>query len=214
MTTPRAQLPEIATSQASKEITHNEALRKLEALVIGEIVSRTTTAQPGSPADGAVYVVPTGATGGWSAQVDSVAHFTNGSWRYYPPQTGWRLFVADEQITIRWDGSDWAAEGIAPPNPQTGTTYTLGLADAISGVTLANAGAITLTVPPNSSVPFAVGTRILLAQTGAGAVTIAPDSGVTINSLAGADEIVGQYGAATLWQVAVDEWVLFGDLVA
>ena len=39
-------------------------------------------------------------------------------------------------------------------NPQTGTSYTLVLADAAKIVECANAAAITLTVPPNSSVAF------------------------------------------------------------
>ena len=43
---------------------------------------------------------------------------------------------------------------------QTGTAYTLVLADAFKLVAMNNAAANTLTVPPNSSVAFPIGTRI------------------------------------------------------
>src|SRR5687768_14400082 len=87
-------------------------------------------------------------------------------------------------------------------NPQTGTTYTLVLTDAGKVVGLTNAGAITLTVPPNSSVAFPVGTTVGLRQGGAGQVTVTPGSGVTINSRGAALKIAGQYGHATLIKTA------------
>ena len=67
-------------------------------------------------------------------------------------------------------------------NAQTGTTYTLVLADASKTVTMSNASANTLTVPPNASVAFPTGTRIFATQLGAGATTIAAGAGVTINA--------------------------------
>ncbi len=65
-------------------------------------------------------------------------------------------------------------------NPQSGTTYTLVLTDKGKVVTCTNASAITLTVPPNSSVAFTAGDVVYVCQGGAGAVTIAPGLGVTL----------------------------------
>jgi len=98
-------------------------------------------------------------------------------------------------------------------NAQTGTTYTLVLADEGKLVTLSNASAITLTVPPNSSVAFDVGTYIDLAQIGAGQVTVAQGSGVTVNATPGL-KFRAQYAGATLRKTATDTWLLFGDLSA
>jgi hypothetical protein len=98
-------------------------------------------------------------------------------------------------------------------NAQTGTTYTLVLTDATKFVSLSNASAITLTVPPNSSVAFPVGTEIILAQLGAGQVTIAPGSGVTLNSTPGL-KIAAQYGTAALKKTASDTWLVFGRLAS
>lgn len=99
-------------------------------------------------------------------------------------------------------------------NAQTGTTYTLVAADAGKLLTLSNASAVTVTVPPNSSVPFAVDTQIDLIAKGAGQVTIAAGSGVTINSKGGNLKLSARYSAATLHKDATDTWHLVGDLSA
>jgi hypothetical protein len=71
-----------------------------------------------------------------------------------------------------------------------------------------------VTVPANSSVAFPVGTQIDLAQIGAGKVTVAPASGVTINSKAGNKSIAAQYVGVSLFQTDTDTWLLLGDLIA
>jgi hypothetical protein len=97
-------------------------------------------------------------------------------------------------------------------NAQTGTTYTFVLTDQGGLVTLANAAAITLTVPPNASVAYATGTQIALMQTGAGQVTITPGAGVTINSYGSALKIVGQGGLAVLVKTGTNTWQAAGAL--
>lgn len=98
-----------------------------------------------------------------------------------------------------------------PENAQTGTTYTLVLADAGKLVSLNNASAITLTIPTNASVAFPVNTRIDLLQYGAGQVTVG-GAGVTIRSSGAKLKLTGQYSGATLWKKGTDEWVLIGDI--
>jgi hypothetical protein len=103
---------------------------------------------------------------------------------------------------------------IATFNAQTGTTYTLALTDLAKLVTLTNAAGITLTVPPEGTVNFPIGTQILLYQGGAGQVTITAGSGVTVRSEGTKLKIKAQYGIAGLVKVASDEWVAFGNLAA
>lgn len=98
-------------------------------------------------------------------------------------------------------------------NAQTGTTYTLVLADASRLITLSNASAITLTVPLNSSVAFPTGSVINLQQIGAGQVTVAGASGVTVTSTPGL-KLRTQYSAASLIKTGTDSWTLIGDLSA
>jgi hypothetical protein len=74
-----------------------------------------------------------------------------------------------------------ALENYQPVNAQTGTTYTLAITDAGGLVTASNASAAIYTVPPNSSVAFAAGVHVDILNIGAGRVTLAPGSGVTVN---------------------------------
>lgn len=97
-------------------------------------------------------------------------------------------------------------------NNQTGTSYTLALADAGEVVELNNAGGITLTIPTNGTIAFPVGTVIELWQQGAGQVTVSPAGGVTMRSPSSKTKLAGQYASATLRQRATDEWSLEGDI--
>lgn len=97
-------------------------------------------------------------------------------------------------------------------NAQTGTTYTLVAADLGKLVTLSNAGAITLTIPPSV---FAAGNQIHIQQIGAGQVTLAQGAGVTITSTgatATAPKLRAQYSAATIICTASNTFTVLGDL--
>jgi len=117
--------------------------------------------------------------------------------------------VADSTAST---GMKWQYEGELTLNAQTGTTYTLVLTDSAKFVTLSNASAITATVPPNSSVAFPTGTQVNLMQLGAGQVTVAAGSGVTLRSAGTLVKTSAQYAVATLLKIASDEWVLVGNL--
>ena len=99
-------------------------------------------------------------------------------------------------------------------NPQSGTTYTLVLTDSGGLITMNNASASTLTIPPNASVAFPVSTRIDVCQLGAGKVTIAPGSGVTIISQSNNKSIAAQYVGVSLIQITINSWLLLGNLIA
>ena len=92
-------------------------------------------------------------------------------------------------------------------------SYTLVLGDAQLVVEMNKSSANTLTIPPNSSVAFPVGTTLLVVQTGAGQTTLTAGVGVTVNSFLGL-KIAGQWGGATLIKRATNTWVAIGALVA
>ena len=78
----RLALPYLAAGQMQKHVTVNEALTRLDALVQTVVVSRTTAAQPGVPADGALWILPAGATGAnWSLQPTRALLR---AWPFYP----------------------------------------------------------------------------------------------------------------------------------
>ena len=98
-------------------------------------------------------------------------------------------------------------------NAQTGTTYSLVIADATYKlVTCSNATAITVTVPPSL---FAIGDTINLQQIGAGQVTFAQGAGVTITSTgatSAAPNLRAQFSACTVICTASNTFTIVGDL--
>lgn len=95
---------------------------------------------------------------------------------------------------------------------ETGTTYTLVAANLNQLVTLDNASPITLTVPPSV---FSAGDVINIAQIGAGQVTLAQGSGVTINSTgatATAPKLRARYSAASIICTASNTFLVVGDI--
>ena len=96
----------------------------------------------------------------------------------------------------------------------TATTHTLLLTDAYKVLLMNNAGAITLTVPPATSVVFDEGVFIEVHQEGAGVITFAPGAGVTIESRDDALSTVDQFSVCALRKKpGVDVWALVGDIV-
>jgi len=97
-------------------------------------------------------------------------------------------------------------------NTQTGTSYTLVLGDANDIVEMNNASANTLTIPPNSSVAFPVGTIISVTQLGAGATTVSADTGVTLNGVStGSADLSAQYSGVSIYKRDTDAWIIQGD---
>lgn len=83
--TPNLKLPYILPSQAQKHVTHNEALRLLDAIVNLSVKSRTTTGAPVAPAAGDRYIVASPATGTGSGKNGMVASFIDDGWFFIQP---------------------------------------------------------------------------------------------------------------------------------
>jgi hypothetical protein len=102
---------------------------------------------------------------------------------------------------------------IAGFNTQTGTSYTLVIGDLSDIVTLNNAAAITLTVPPSV---FSANDQIHIVQYGAGQVTFAQGAGVTILSAGAtttAPKLRTNKSAATVICTASNTFLIVGDIV-
>lgn len=95
----------------------NRNLLLLDALVQGVAKSRTTTAPPLFPTQADIYVVPAGASGIWAGEADKVTVYeTYGTpgWFFVQPKSGWRLWVSDEAVFIRYNGVAWVNESAGP----------------------------------------------------------------------------------------------------
>ncbi len=103
------QLPYLAAAQAQKHVTHNEALRSLDALVQLAVKERTLTAPPASPVDGERHIIGTSPTGAWAGRSGQIAAYQDGLWVYYAPRAGWLVWVeAESQLCV------WYASGASP----------------------------------------------------------------------------------------------------
>jgi hypothetical protein len=126
-TTPNLSLAYIAAAQAQKHVTHNEALRALDAIVQLMVLDKDLAAPPVSPADGARYIVAPSPTGAWSGQAGKIAAWQDGAWAFYTPREGWLAWVGDEDALYIWSGAAWTAfaagslgEIAEDPTPQLG----------------------------------------------------------------------------------------------
>lgn len=100
-------------------------------------------------------------------------------------------------------------------NAQTGTSYTFALTDAGDLVTMNNASANTITVPPNSSVAFPVGTVLTVRQKGVGQTTIVEGSGVTIEVASSKGLLISErYEWASIVKEATNTWSIAGGLTS
>jgi hypothetical protein len=108
----RLGLPYLVAAQAQKHVTVNESLLRLDALVQLAAVSATVAAQPVSPADGDIYILPAGKTGAaWGAMADgALAYYRDGVWEQLTPKPGWRCVAVDTQtLYVRGVSSWWSA---------------------------------------------------------------------------------------------------------
>ncbi len=105
-------LPYLLAAQAQKHVTHNEALRLLDAMVQLSVLDRTRTTPPAGPADGDRHLVASGATGLWAGWDLNVAFWVDGVWLRLVPRQGWLVWIAAEQAFAVWNGSAWDPVGV------------------------------------------------------------------------------------------------------
>ncbi|EFL89532.1 DUF2793 domain-containing protein [Ahrensia sp. R2A130] len=137
-TTHTLSLPYIIAAQAQKHVTHNEALRMLDALTQIAVASRIVASPPTTPAGGECWLVPdTGAAGEFAGHGGELAVFQDGAFTFLTPKLGWSVYVADEgvQIVLGLNGWQDLVSGSGSGNGGGGVTGQLGLNAAASTTT-------------------------------------------------------------------------------
>jgi hypothetical protein len=91
-------------------------LRAIDVLVQCAVISKTLAAPPGSPANGARYIVAGSPTGAWSGHANAIAVWTTdnpatpgGLWEFYAPNFGWLAPNLADGLVYVYSGSAWAA---------------------------------------------------------------------------------------------------------
>jgi hypothetical protein len=107
LSSPNLALQYIDVNEAQREVSHNSAIRALDALVQLAALDRDLASPPGSPSDGQRWIVAASPTGAWAGHAKHIAAWQDGAWRFYAPQVGWFVFVADEGAMLAWNGTNW-----------------------------------------------------------------------------------------------------------
>jgi hypothetical protein len=106
-TTDRLNLPLLATAQAQKEMTHNEALALVDILLQPVVISAALSAPPASPVAGQCWIVGVGAGGSWTGRDGAIAAWTAGGWRFVSPIEGMQVWSQPDGVVLRRLGSTW-----------------------------------------------------------------------------------------------------------
>lgn len=193
MATQYFSLTDLSPQPASAEVYYNLMQRFFEALSMHNVRSATTTAQPGSPTNEDVYVLPAAPTGtNWTGNGLKLAFFLNGTWYFYTLGSTWEgitFIVQDEDCHIYWNGSAWTY--VVPRSATTVTpsaTHTQGgaapMLKRITFVISASANDALLLLPAS------VGIEQIVVNTTAQALQVYPASGDDIDGGAANANIV------------------------
>ena len=141
MPSPRLAVPYILAAQSQKEVTHNDGLNALDALVQAVVEDRDLTAPPGAPAEGQVWIVAAAATGDWTGHDGELAQFVGGAWKFHTPFEGLTAWLANEDVFVRYDGAAWLAGVVAATQVDISGQKVVGgqeaaIADATGGATV------------------------------------------------------------------------------
>jgi hypothetical protein len=139
-TTARLALPLLVAGQGQKDITHNEALMGLDALLHPVVESLAAAVPPSSPLAGSCWVVASGATGAWQGEDGKLAVWTDGGWRHHVPVEGLMVRLRSSGQLYRFWGGVFAAElplaagaAVIPP-PSGGGVVDSEAREAISAI--------------------------------------------------------------------------------
>lgn len=125
-TTPNLLLPYLMPSQARPYLTHNEAIRALDALAQLAVLDRDRAEPPADPVPGERHIVGEAAAGTWTGRAGSLAVFEDGTWAFHAPKPGWCAFVLAENGLVAWTGSGWSPVAPAAGALQRLTLFGLG----------------------------------------------------------------------------------------
>lgn len=105
--TARLGLKTIEPGQLHKEISHNEAIERLDMIVQPVVISSDVSQPPASAAIGDCFIVGPSATGDWTGRDGEFAMMGSGGWVYLAPFSGLEVRDEGQAVTLRHDGASW-----------------------------------------------------------------------------------------------------------
>jgi len=120
--TTRHALPNLYVGQAQKEVTHNVALARIDALLHPVVEDSLATPPAGLTlaSDGLCWLISAGATGQWSGRSGQLARWSGGSWRYINAVEGMTIWHKIRGLRLFYIGASWIVP-TAIADPATGS---------------------------------------------------------------------------------------------
>ena len=113
MATPNTGIPYVPENTTDPAAGLNLALNVIDALLQTAVIDMDQTSPPGSPSDGDLHIVGTGATGAWAGQANNLARYVaeGNFWQFYEAGINVHLILnLDEGAGLyAWDGAAWVA---------------------------------------------------------------------------------------------------------
>jgi Protein of unknown function (DUF2793) len=105
--TNRLSLPFIVAGQAQKEVTHNEALMRLDALVQASVEAVGLNAPPAAPQSGQCWIIGAEPAGAWTDHAHGLACWTQGGWRFAAAHEGMMVWSVADMLMAGFIGGAW-----------------------------------------------------------------------------------------------------------
>jgi len=122
--THRLDLPFLQAGQALKNITHNEALQRLDSGFYLSCSDMAADQLPAAPDIGAAVIISASPDASLSDRIGQIGVFTISGWVWFLPTSGWTLWDEADQTLRAFDGGNWLA---AVPDISPETLPQLGL---------------------------------------------------------------------------------------
>jgi hypothetical protein len=133
--TARHELPNLFVGQAQKELTHNEALARIDAL-LHPVVEDWISVPPTSlniADDGKCWLIAAAPTGLWTGKAGQIARWSGGSWRYLLPVEGMDIWYASEEKRLFYIDGVWI-EPVPINSPSGGAAIDVEARAAITAI--------------------------------------------------------------------------------
>lgn len=125
----RLELPYVQAGQSQIHVTHNEALRSLDALLHLRLEAIEENAPPAQVVDDIAYGLGAAPSGVWANQPGKIAVFQDGIWEFYSPAAGFIAVVGAMGTLHVHDGTSWnpvsgGGGGLTNPTAMLGVNAT------------------------------------------------------------------------------------------
>lgn len=124
--TARFALPLLAAGQAQKEMSVNEAMTLLDALVQASAESAGNDTPPGDPLPGQCWIVGSSPAGVWAGASQKLAVWTEGGWRFVQAREGFAVYLRSNGLTARFEEGTWRTGAIAAAEIEIGGQRVIG----------------------------------------------------------------------------------------